>query len=68
MVTVMLTSDSGPLLIHIGVAATRLGLSQYQVRRLVKTDVLPSTTIGNRVYIPETALDEYVGRIAEAVS
>ena len=68
MVPVMQTSNRGPLLIHIGAAARRLGLSQYQVRGLVRSDTLPSTTIGNRVYIPETALDDYVAKIAEAAS
>jgi excisionase family DNA binding protein len=54
-----------PLLLHITKVAQRLGLSQYQTRALVKDGSLPSTIIGNRVYIPDTAVEEYVARIAE---
>jgi excisionase family DNA binding protein len=57
---------ASPLLLHITKVAQRLGLSQYQTRALVKDGSLPSTVIGNRVYIPETAVEEYVTRIAES--
>lgn len=53
-----------PLLIHVNHAAERLGLSAYQVRRLVDDGRLPAEKVGNRTYIPAAALDQYVEAIS----
>lgn len=56
---VQVAEERGPLLIHIGRAAERLGLSRYQVKKLVDSGQLPSVLVGTRTYIPASALDEY---------
>lgn len=53
-------------LIHIRLVAERLGLSEYQMRGLVERGVLPSTKVGNRTYIPTTAVDAYLESIGAA--
>lgn len=61
MFCVMQTSDTEPMLLHIAVAAKRLGLSQHQVRHLVNDGTLPHQKVANRTYIPVRAIEEYVG-------
>lgn len=58
---VQIDEDRGPLLIHIGKAAERLGLSRYQVKKLIDAGQLPSEPVGKRIYIPAAALDKYDG-------
>lgn len=52
-------SDTPPL-IHIGVVATTLGLSVYQVKRLIGDGRLTSEQVGNRTYVPATSLRDYI--------
>jgi excisionase family DNA binding protein len=54
----------GGALIHINVAAKQLGLSAYQIRGLVEKGEIPATRIGNRTYLLERSLSEYIERIA----
>lgn len=56
--------SSGGALIHISVAAKQLGLSEYQMRGLVEKGEIPATRIGNRTYLLERSLSEYLDRIA----
>lgn len=53
-----------PLLDHVSIAAEKLGLSEYQVRKLVDKGLLPGQKIGGRLYIPAKSIREYVDRIA----
>lgn len=59
-------SESEPLLLHVRATAEEMGLSPYQVRNLVKAGTLPHERIGNRTYIPASAVREYVDKIGGA--
>ena len=51
-------------LVHISIAATQLGLSEYQMKGLVEKGVLPATKIGRRTYLLQRAINEYLERLA----
>jgi excisionase family DNA binding protein len=55
--------DDGPLLLSIKRVAPLLGLSEWQVRNLCVAGRLPSTRVGNRLYIPSAAVAEYIAQI-----
>jgi excisionase family DNA binding protein len=51
------------LLLRVGEAAERLGISRSQTFKLVWAGELKSVRIGRAVRIPTTALGEYVERL-----
>lgn len=53
-----------PPLLHIGVVAEQLGLSVYQVKRLIDDGRLSSERIGARIYVPTESLSLYVASLA----
>lgn len=55
------------LLIHIAEVADDLGLSQYQVRGMIRDGVFPSEPIGRRIYIPAAAFKAYKQRLEQSV-
>lgn len=57
-----------PLLVHISVVAKQLGLSVYQVKRLIEAGRLPSEPVGVRIYIPAEAVREYAAALGKAAS
>lgn len=59
-----MTAATDPQLLHISDAADHLGLSQYQLRNLVRDGAIAHTKLGNRVYIPRKAIDDYLNRVA----
>jgi excisionase family DNA binding protein len=61
-----ITEEDGPLLLSLKRVAPLLGLSEWQVRNLISDDVLPSTKIGNRLYVPAAAVAEYVSQIGKS--
>lgn len=52
-------ADAAPLL-HIGVVATTLGLSVYQVKHLIADGRIASEKVGARTYVPAESLREYI--------
>lgn len=51
-------------LVHISDAADEIGLSQYQLRNLVKEGAIDSIKVKNRVYFTRAALDKFLGVVA----
>lgn len=60
------TEETGPLLLSLKRVAILLGLSEWQVRNLIVEEMLPSTKVGNRLYVPAAAVTEYVASISES--
>lgn len=60
------TEETGPLLLSLKRVAILLGLSEWQVRNLIVEEMLPSTKVGNRLYVPAVAVTEYVASISES--
>lgn len=58
--------NSGTVLIHLNRAADHLGLSPYQVKRLIDEGRLASEKIGARTYIPVAALRDYIDSLGQA--
>lgn len=61
-----MAQNTEPMLIKIKDAAVLLGISEWQVRRLIEAGELPSTRISNRLYLPLAAIKGYVDSIRES--
>lgn len=56
--------SAAPVLLHVSAVADRLGLSPYQVRKLIDAGRLPAEPVGQRTYVPVAALDRYIESLA----
>jgi excisionase family DNA binding protein len=52
----------GPLL-EVKSAAARLGWKEAVVRKKLERRLLPFVKLGGRIYIPERALEQYLGSL-----
>ena len=64
MDTPSLGPTGAPVLLHVNAVADRLGLTPYQVRKLIDAGRLPAELVGKRTYVPAAALDRYVQGLA----
>ena len=53
-------------LLHISIVQQRLGLSEYQAKRLIVDGKIPASKIGRRTYVLAADLDHYLENFGRA--